>query len=242
LTTIDLGETRLSALPFPLKPLLAVLAIGTAIAALAGFDRVFDALTGGSAILRMVAFALIATLGATCAARAGMRIAFYGTRHPVLTGLAAALVVAVWVALIDGVVFRTGLSQAYVRYFHTTGLGGRLEYFMLRAFNENVLYRLFLFSVLARALGTVWRGPDGRPATPALWVAMVSAQIVNIAINVVLPTADTVTATSLVYDAVRYVAPGVAWAWLFARFGFATAEIASVGCHLFLQPMLGAVL
>lgn len=46
----------------------------------------------------------------------------------------------------------------------------------------------------------------------------------------------------LVYDLLRYVVPGVLWAWLFWRFGFVTAEVASVGCHIFLQPGFGILL
>jgi hypothetical protein len=46
----------------------------------------------------------------------------------------------------------------------------------------------------------------------------------------------------LIYYVFRGVVPGVVWAALFWRFGFMAAEIGSVGCHLFLQPMLGALL
>lgn len=68
---------------------------------------------------------------------------------------------------------------------------------------------------------------------------MVLAQCVNIAMNVAV--LEPVTAPLLFYDAIRYVAPGVLWAWLYLRFGFVSAEVASVGCHLFLQPMFGAL-
>jgi len=146
------------------------------------------------------------------------------------------------VALIDGFLFRVSLTPEYVQLFATVDLPTRLAYFMLRAFNENVFYRLFLFSALAWLFGTVWRDASQRPAVAAIWGAMIVAQITNIAINVVLPSVETVTPTVLLYDAIRYVAPGVVWAYHFARFGFATAEIASVSCHLFLQPALGILI
>jgi len=46
----------------------------------------------------------------------------------------------------------------------------------------------------------------------------------------------------LVYDVVRYIPPGVLWGYLYSRNGFATAEIASVGTHPFLQPFLGVLI
>jgi hypothetical protein len=44
------------------------------------------------------------------------------------------------------------------------------------------------------------------------------------------------TPVLMAYDCLRYIAPGVLWALLFRRFGFATAEVASVGCHVLIQP------
>jgi hypothetical protein len=111
----------------------------------------------------------------------------------------------------------------------------RLSYFMLRAFNENVIYRLFVFSGLMYLLSRLNGSRDLAPA----WIAsaMVVAQVINIGLNVVIPSPDPITAASIFYDLLRYVSPGVLWAWLYWRFGFLTAEVASVGCHIFLQPM-----
>ncbi len=224
------------------KPLLPVLAIGGVIAAVTRFDLAFEAITFGSSVLRVFVFAALAIAGAFFAGRVGLRLQFHGTKHPILVGIGAAAIVATAVALIDGFVFRSDLSASYVEIFETVSLRDRLEYFMLRAFNENVFYRLFLFSVFAWAFGAIWRRAAGGTPPAAIWLAMVAAQVTNIAINVVAPSIDPVTLSSLTYDAVRYIAPGVAWAYLFTRFGFATAEIASVGCHVFLQPALGAAL
>lgn len=110
---------------------------------------------------------------------------------------------------------------------------------MPRAYVENVFYRLFLFSVLAYLISTIWRSKN-RFAKPVIMiVAMTVAQIINIWINVVLPSGTSLTLNIMIYDAVRYIAPGVCWALIYWKYGFSTAEIASVGCHIFLQPMLG---
>ena len=129
------------------------------------------------------------------------------------------------------------MPQSYVAYFHTHSLGERLTYFMLRAFNENVLYRLFAFSTLGYALSRVTNRRAG-----SFVVSMIVVQAVNVSLISVLHSNDPVTPLFLVYFAARGVAPGVLWAALFWRFGFMTAEIGSVGCHVFLQPMLGALL
>jgi hypothetical protein len=150
-------------------------------------------------------------------------------------GLAFALIVAAWVAGTD--VFRPILPVAYVDFIHQS-LGFRLTYFVLRAFNENVFYRLFLFSVLAWGMTRIWPGPGGRPTSAVMWSAMVVAQLVNIGLNVCLFNPPGSVA-GFVYDGLRYIVPGVCWAWLYWRSGFATAEVASVSCHIFLQPPLG---
>ena len=68
---------------------------------------------------------------------------------------------------------------------------------------------------------------------------MIAAQALNIGVNVVLISDQALTPAILTYDALRYIVPGVIWACLFWRYGFFVAEVASVGCHIFLQPALG---
>jgi hypothetical protein len=175
-------------------------------------------------------------LGALAGQRIGLRIRPERSGCSVCLCLAFALIVAVGVAGID-VLFRPILPVAYVDVIHQP-LRVRLAYFMLRAFNENVFYRLFLFSVLAWGMTRIWPGPAGRPTSAAMWSAMVVAQMANIGFNVWLFDPPS-SAASIVYDGLRYIVPGVCWAWLYWRSGFATAEVASVTCHIFLQPPLG---
>ena len=221
-----------------LRPLLTlpavrlILLIGIPIAALAPFDVLFSALTLGSPWLRMAWISVLVMLGARAGATLGLRLEGHGARHPALIGLAAAVVVAAYVVVLDCFVFRAMLDPAYAEFLHRP-LSERLLYFMPRAFNENIMYRLFGFAGLAWLLS---RGGRVRPSGRILAVAMVGAQLVNIVCNVVLLSHAPVTALSLTYDALRYVVPGVLWAILYMRNGFAVAEIASVGCHVFLQP------
>lgn len=191
--------------------------------------------------LRACALLGLGLLGLMFARRSGLGAGAADPRLSGLIGLGAALVVALWVLLIDGWLFRGVLPSSYVSLLRAP-LCLRLLYFMPRAFNENILYRLFLMSALAWLFGLVWRRENGEPAQAALWAAIVLSQVINIAINVGFADPHGVTGVTLFYDAVRYVAPGVVWGYLYWRHGLATAEIAAVGTHLFLQPAFGLLL
>ncbi len=218
---------------------LAVIAVVAAvIAVIAPFDRLFLPLTFGSPLLRAGLMAFLAVTGGAAAKACGLRLEGHGAKYPLLIGLGAALAVAAYVFVLDVVLLRPMLSADYVAYLHVP-LDERLAGFMLRAFNENVLYRLFLFPVIALAAQRVLRRDHISPRL--LIAAMVAAQVINIAANAVLPLPDPITLARLGYDAIRYVAPGVVWAMLFRRYGFATAEVASVGCHVFLQPAFSLI-
>ncbi len=213
---------------------LAVIAfVAAVVAVIAPFDVLFLPLTFGSPLLRAGLMAVLAIIGGMAAKACGLRLEGHGAKYPLLIGIGAAIAVAVYVLALDVVLFRPLLSADYVAHL-SAPLPLRLTGYMLRAFNENVLYRLFLFPVIALAAQRVLRRDDISPRL--LIAAMVAAQVINIAANAVLPSPEPVTLAQLGYDAIRYVAPGVLWAVLFCRYGFATAEVASVGCHVFLQP------
>ena len=222
--------------------LILTLVIGTPVAAFDPFDIIFNAATGGSAALRAALFVVLAVSGTVMGNRVGLTVHAHGARSPALIGIGAAFLMAAAIAVLDGVIWRPYLPPAYLQYFQTVGLATRIAVFMFRAFSENVVYRLFLFSCLTFLLGRIWSGSDGRPAPGAIWLAMTVAQTVNIGVNVVAIAPDGSTPAQLLYDAVRYVAPGIAWAQLYRYYGFSTVEIASLGGHVFLQPALGYLL
>jgi len=112
----------------------------------------------------------------------------------------------------------------------------RMTAFMLRAFNENILYRLFLGSLLIWLIGLVWKRPDGRPATGAFLAGFALSQALNVWINVT--SQAPITPIGLLHDTLRYFAPGMVWSWLYWRHGFQSNEIASTSVHLFFQPLL----
>lgn len=220
----------------PSTALVATALIAAIIAMIQPFDHVFDTVTFKSPIARGALIVALVVIGAACARRLGLRLEGHGARQPALVGLLMALLVAVYVVVLDAFLFRGLLSKAYVEFL-ATPLPARYVYYMTRAFNENVLYRLFAFSVLA-ALASLAAGRRRLPFA-IVFVLMIAAQVLNIGVNVVLVSGQALTPAILTYDTLRYIVPGVIWACLFWRYGFFVAEVASVGCHVFLQPALG---
>jgi hypothetical protein len=222
-------------------PGLILLAIGAAIAAIAPWGIAMGMATGHSPALRACLVFALGLIGLFFARRTGLEIMPTGLRHPVRVSFLIGAAVAVYVLFIDGFAFRSVLPTEYRAYFVEEGLTVRLIYFILRSFNECIIYQLFVGSTLVWIIGLVWRQADGRIAPGAYWLAMVFAHLLNIYINVVAITVGPVTPLILTYDMLRFVAPGILWGILYWRYGLATADLAHISTHVFLQPMLGIV-
>ncbi len=79
------------------RALLAALVIGGSIAAITPFDLAFDAVTLGNSFLRAIMLVTLGVAGWLAASKVGLRVESHGAR-PILIGLAAALLVALYVA------------------------------------------------------------------------------------------------------------------------------------------------
>jgi hypothetical protein len=216
---------------------IIIVAVGCVIAAIAPFDTGLAFLAKDSVLARICLFAAIACVGVFCSYRSGLQLKPAGLRFPVLTPRIIALSVALYVGTIDCIVFRAIIPDIYLNLFRSVPLGTGLLSFMMRAWNENIIYRLTMMSALAWVVSFLWKNGD-RPATGAFVLASVLAQVINISINVAKPSSPTM----LAYDLVRYIVPGVLWGYLYWRLGFTTAEITSVATPPFLQPLLGVAL
>jgi len=221
-------------------PLAIILTVSLVIAAIAPFDVGFVAVTFGSPVLRVMLMAALVMIGAWSASQVGLRL--IASARSALIGAIGAILVAGYVVCIDCYLFRSVVPESYAQFFEQMPLGERFAYFMLRAFNENVIYRLFVFATALCLLSKLTRVGAREMAPIAILAVMVATQALNIGMNVTAFLPGPISPLVLTYEALRYVVPGVIWAWLFWRFGFLTAEIASVGCHLFLQPALGILL
>src|SRR5260370_22174316 len=122
------------------------------------------------------------------------------------------------------------------------GLPDRLAYFMLRSFSDGIVYQLFFGSTFVWLMGLTWRRADGRIAPGAYWSGLILGHILNVFINLIAIAGPPVTALVLTYDVLRFVAPGVLWAYLYRRHGLTTTLVAHAATHVFLQPLLGVAL
>lgn len=98
---------------------------------------------------------------------------------------------------------------------------------------EELLTRLFLMSLLAWLLGKVWRGADGRPGAPAMWLAIVLAAVL-FGLGHLPSTSLFLTITPLVVTAALLLngIAGVAFGWLYWRRGIEAAMAAHFSCNI----------
>ncbi|SOE66937.1 hypothetical protein SAMN05414139_02938 [Burkholderia sp. D7] len=223
-------------------PAGTLMLVGALIASKAGFDIVFNAVTGGMPWIRVALFLALTTVGIFCAQRTGLRLASHDLSHPIAVAFGIGLLVAIYVVTIDVVVFRHLLPPHYVAYFSEHTLSERMIYFMLRAFNENILYRLFFMSAVVWGIGLVWRDSQGLPPKIAYWIAIILAQTIPMLINEAPFYPPHITPIFLLYIVMRFILAGILWGFLYWRYGFVTAETAHVSTHIFLQPIMGYAL
>jgi hypothetical protein len=214
---------------FSLRSTLTITLLAMLIALWLPFDQGVSLISGGRLLAHVCLVGVTALVGAWLFAEKADLPAGGSIR----SGVIWALGVALYVLLIDGLLLHPLMSPG-MKSLLQMPLLPRMAVTMARAFNENVLYRLFLFGGAMAA----WRGVLKRP--PSLGIVLVLAalaQVVNIYVNVARIDHDPITPAVLAYWLIRYIAPGVAWGWLYWRDGFVTAEVASVGAHVFLQPV-----
>ena len=213
---------------------LGGLVVAGVIAWMAPFDLAFSAMTFGIPAVRAGSMVILALAGLVIGRQIGLGVEPRGLKRPIFTPVAVALAMAIWCVIADGIL-RSGANPDYVRYMASTPLWSRLLYFIVRAFNENIIYRLFLGSALIWVIGRVWKTDDGRPSAGAYYAGFLLSQWINIWINVI--SGAPITPLSLLHDVVRFVLPGLVFSWLYWRHGFQSNEIACTTGHLFLQPL-----
>lgn len=214
------------------RPLALAIALSCLLAAVLPYDALFARVTLGQPVLRAGAM-LGCWLGGLWLMRAnGFTLGITGLRRPRRTVFLWAAAAALWCLFLDAVLFRDALPPLYAGS-EAAPLAWRLLYYTSRAFNENVLYRLFLGSLFAWGLRAVVRRPAW--SLPLAMLGMGLAHLLNVLVNV----GDWAVSPAVVaWMLLRFIPPGLAWAWLYVRHGFAANEGAAVGVHLILQPLV----
>lgn len=219
--------------------LLVILPLAMAVAVVGPFDRNVHIITAGIPLLRVGLIAGLVLAGAACARGAGLSL-LGSNPHWAWIGVAFAVGVAAYVCIVDALLFRNSLPLEYVREIQGHGLNERLSYYFLRAFQENVIYRLFVFSAVTSIISRIWRMQATDFSPLQAFAIAFAVQLVNVSTNAVWH--EPMSAVLLIYELFRFVLPGALWGWLYWRFGFATTELGHVACHAFLQPALGMLL
>lgn len=220
---------------FSVKLVLAVTA-SCALAYVIPYDVLFDRLTLNIGVMRSLAMLFCSATGLWLLRANNFSLGVRDMRRPALNIAGAAVAVALWCIVMDGIVFRSILPDGYYS-FERQPLGIRLLYFGSRAFNENVLYRLFLGSLFAWLLRTAFRRSGRALALSMLGMAL--AHGVNVAVNMAYAGFSPETSLWLI---LRFGVPGIIWSWLYVRHGFVANEAAAVGVHFVLQPLVSVAI
>jgi len=140
---------------------------------------------------------------------------------------------------VDGL-FKPILNRDYIEMSTSSPIGPRQILYSMRAIYESLVYRLFLGSIFAWLIGSVWRKRSGGIAEGAYVAGFTLAQLVNMGAS--MTSYMPLNALTLAYYALRYFAPGVIWGLIYRRYGFLTNELSVGGVHFFFQPMVNIVL
>jgi len=216
-------------LPFPAA---AVVGVAAALAAAVPLDRGFALLPAGSAPARGAWMLALTLSGLFFAGKAGLRATPYDLKRPLATVVGIAVALGLAIAALDLAAPRSILLPGFLDGLRETPTLVRIEYYAVRAFGEDVVYRLFLMSLLAAAGAGLWRQ---RPAS-VYWLAIIAAQLLNVTLTCWAYTE--LTPAMALYTVIRLVLPGVLWGYLYWRHGFLTATLTHVATHLVYQPLM----
>lgn len=162
------------------------------------------------------------------AALTGLRIVPVDRAAAVRDVVLAILGVTSFIAVLDGLLFRTQLNPDYVALFASPLWPQMLALSALAAVEE-VKFRLLLMTVLAAFTVRL----QGRLSLGAVVAIVIAAQFANVG---ALVLADPLYAT------LRYWLVGCVWGWLYWRHGWLAALAGHSLTHPVLDPVLYAIL
>ena len=158
-------------------------------------------------------------------------------------GAVVGLFLGVVLAVADTLAFLPQVPAALREFSESIPVWKRLLAGLLYGgITEEILMRLFLFSLMAWLIGLVWRNQAGRPAPGAFWLANVVVAVLFAlghlpATQAIAPLTPAVVARSLFLNGVASLTFG----YLFWRRGLESAMVAHACAHIGLQ-LLGPAL
>jgi len=211
---------------------IPVLCAGAVIAIIAPWGLPLDGVMAHAPMLRVISLLFITIIGIGCAHRCGLYIAPQNNNCTLLPSVIAGAVMAGYLLLVDGFLFRSSLPKDYHAFIVGNSLFLRLLYFTLRSVAEVIVFQLAIGSTLVWLLARIWHDPRGRVIPAACFIGLMFAHLLNVYFNVPIESG------SLVYDVLRFFAPGLMWAFLYCRFGLVAVLIAHSSTHVFFQPLI----
>ncbi len=220
-------------------PLLILAQLGAAIAFVAPQTLPLAA----NPLLRAVLLLAAAVAGFAAASRTGLVLLPRHAPHPLLLGLALGLGFGCYMALAEAFVFRAAIPPGQLAFILSTAPWQRMALAVPVAFTDEVVYRLFLMSLLAWAMGQLWRASNSRPADAVFGAAIVVSAAVYVLLHLGPVLAEgPMTPLAVLREAMLHFSAAALWGYLFWRYGLATALTAHLSAHLPLQLGLSLLL
>jgi hypothetical protein len=157
----------------------------------------------------------------------GLRLTPPDWKRAVIAGGLCVAGVTAFVLVLDCLVFRRDLPQAYVALY-TSPLMPRTLVVAVMSMVEELKFRLVAMTALALLAGWLLRR---QPPAVVMVAVIVAAQWINVGAAVLANPA---------YASLRYLAVGSVWGWLYWRHGWLAALLGHASAHVLLDPLLAA--
>jgi hypothetical protein len=201
-----------------------------------------------------ITMAVAGGLGLLIAPRIGLDLPLFAAAakgQPILPGLLDILPLAMLVGLIGGALilladlyfFLPRLPESFIETNASISMARRLLIPFAGGIVEEIILRLFAFSLIAWLLGLVWSTPDGLPAAGAFWTAGIFAAVLFAVLHLpataaMTPLTPLVIMRSLLLNGFM----GVTFAYLFWQYGLESAMIAHFAADIVVHILGGLVL
>lgn len=154
----------------------------------------------------------------------------------VLPGLLVGAAVGILLVTMEALFFLKHLPAPMLSLFDIPLWKRLLGGVLYGGFTEELLMRLFLFSLIAWLLGRWWRTADGLPASGAFWTAIVLVALLFAlghlpATSAVTPITQRLIARTLALNGIA----GLAFGYLYWKRGLEAAILGHMSAHLVLQ-------
>ncbi|MGH9778745.1 MAG: CPBP family intramembrane glutamic endopeptidase [Candidatus Acidiferrales bacterium] len=203
-------------------------------------------LVGLTLLQNGVLLAVVILLGMILSARVGLQMPLVsawtsGGPRPnrnaiVVPGILVGAATGAVLVLLEALFFLRQLPPALVPLFEIPLWKRLLAGVLYGGITEELLMRLFLVSLVAWLLGRIWKTPDVMPAPGAFWAGIVFVAILfglgHLPITAAItPLTPLLVTRALVLNGVA----GVAFGYLYWRYGLEAAMLGHMSAHLVLQ-------